>query len=75
VRGTTAAPLPSSILEVAYAFLLRAIEIIVRGVASRLCRSDERIAQRVRLAYIRNRKRPIRAVPRILAAFLMFGFL
>src|SRR5689334_21243537 len=72
-RGRPAAAVLRGELEIAGAFLRRAVEIVVAREAGLLRGLDERLAERMRLADVRHRKRPADAVQPVLATLLMLG--
>ena len=71
--GRAAAAVARGELEIADALLCRPVEIIITWEARLLRRGDESLAQGMRLAYIRDGKRAVDPVQRVLSALLVFG--
>ena len=72
-RGRAAASVARRELEIAGAFLGRAVEIIVARKARLLRGRDECLAQRMRFADIGHGKRPAGTMQRVLAPLLVLG--
>ena len=72
-RGRPAAAVLRRQLEIAGAFLLRPVEIVIARNAGLFGRGEERFAQRVRLADVGHRQRTADAVQIVFAALLVLG--
>ena len=70
-RGRRAPAIAGGELEIAGAFLVRAVEIVVAREAGLHRRLDERFAERMRLAHIRDVERPAGAVQIVGAVLLV----